>query len=123
MSNNTNISEMLVHVGGDLLKFVNSQQEMQARLDIVKTAWNMSLNSRADTKVELKRFIKKQRKLAPSNEALKGLELEIKRIIKQKNLLYPEIDSEVVNAEAIEKEKDDYEIKAYFKAKDETKDA
>jgi len=114
---------MLVHVGGDLLKFVNSQQEMQARLDIVKTAWNMSLNSRADTKVELKRFIKKQRKLAPSNEALKGLELEIKRIIKQKNLLYPEINSEVVNAEAIEKEKDDYEIKAYFKAKDETKDA
>ena len=114
---------MLIHVGGDLLKSVHSLQEMQARLDIVKTAWNMSLNSRAERKVKLKQFLKKQKEFAPSKDALKQLESEIKKIIKQKALLYPEIESGVVNAEAIEKVKDEYEIKAYFKDKDAVNDA
>lgn len=123
MSKNENVSEMLVHVGGDLLKCATSLQEMQARLGIVKTAWNMSLISRADRKAELKSFIKKQKEFAPNKEALKGLEAEIKQVIKQKNRLYPDIDSEVVNAEAIEKGRGDYEIKAYFKSKDEAANA
>ena len=59
MSNNTNVSEMLVHVGGELLNSANSVQEMQARLDIVRAAWNMSLNSRMERKAELKKFINK----------------------------------------------------------------
>ncbi len=123
MSKNTNVSEMLLHVGGDLLKSVNSLQEMQARLDIVKTAWNMSLNPRADRKVKLKQFIKKQREFAPNKEALKKLESEIKKIMKQKTLLYPEIESGITNAEVIEAAKDEYEIKAYFKDKDVADDA
>ncbi len=118
MSNNENVSEMLVHVAGDLLKSVHSLQEMQARLDIVKTAWNMSLNTRADRKVKLQQFLKKQREFAPNKEALKNLESEIKKIMKQKMLLYPEINNGVTNAEAIEKSKDEYEVKAYFKDKD-----
>jgi hypothetical protein len=117
MSNNENISEMLVHVAGDLLKSVHSLQEMQARLDIVKTAWNMSLNTRADRKVKLKKFLKKQRKFAPNKEALKSLEAEIKRIMKQKTDLYPEVDNEITNAEAIEKAEGEYEVKAYFEDK------
>jgi len=123
MSNNENVSEMLVHVGGDLLKSVHSLQEMQARLDIVKTAWNMSLNTRADRKVKLKQFLKKQREFAPSKEALKNLESEIKKIMKQKILLYPEIDNGITNAEAIEKTKNEYEIKAHFKDKELANDA
>jgi len=118
-----NVSEMLVQVGGDLLKSANSLEELQARLDIVKTAWNMSLNSRADRKVKLKRFLKKQRKFAPSKEVLKELESEIKQIMKQKSLLYPEIENGVTNAEVIEKENDEYEIKAYFKDKDAANEA
>jgi len=115
MSDNTNVSEMLVHVGGGLLNSANSVQEMQARLDIVRTAWNMSLNSRMKRKAELKDFINKQREFAPNRDALKGLEAEIKRLIKQKNLLYPDVDNEVINAEAIEKKNNDYQIKAHFK--------
>ncbi|MDH5184278.1 MAG: hypothetical protein OEX12_10350 [Gammaproteobacteria bacterium] len=118
MSSNMNISEMLVHIGGDLLKFVESKQEMQAHLDIVVTAWNMALAPKDDRAKTLKKFIKKQKQYAPDKEALKGLEAEIKRIIKQKDLYYPEVDSEIVDAEAIEKEKDNYEIQAYFKDKD-----
>ena len=118
MSNNTNVSEMLIHVGGDLLKSVSSLQEMQARVDIVITAWNMSLNPRADRKIKLKKFIKKQRGFAPNKEALKSLEAEIKKMMKQKSLLYPEIESGITKAEVIEKAKDEYEIKAYFKDKD-----
>jgi len=110
---------MLVHVGGDLLKSANSLQEMQARLDIVTTAWNISLKARPERKLALKQFMKKQKKFAPNKEALKGLESEIKRIIKEKNNLYPEIDNELVKAEAIEKEKDNYEVMAHFKEKDE----
>lgn len=115
MTSNTNVSEMLVQVGGGLLQSATSLQEMQARLDIVKTAWNISLNSRLDRKTALKQFLKKQKKFAPNREALKGLEAELKRIIKQKVLLYPDIDNEVVNAEAIAQENDNYEIKAHFK--------
>lgn len=114
MSDNTNVSEMLVHVGGELLNSAKNVQEMQARLDIVRTAWNMSLSSRMERKTELKQFINRQREFAPNRDALKGLEAEIKRLIKQKNLLYPDIDNEVINAEAIEKENSDYEIKAHF---------
>jgi hypothetical protein len=121
MPNEENVSKMLVHVGGDLLESANSLLEMQARLDIAVTAWNISLNTRAGTKMELKRFMKKQKKLAPSKEALKGLELEVKRMIKQKNSLYPEIDNEIVSATANEKEKNDYEITAHFKDKDGSK--
>jgi hypothetical protein len=120
MPDEENVSEMLVHVSGDLLKSANGLLEMQARLDIVKTAWNMSLNTRAGTKKELKRFMKKQKKLAPSKEALKGLELEVKRVIKQKNSLYPEIVNEIISATANQKEKNDYEITANFKDKDGT---
>lgn len=117
MSDNTNVSEMLVHVGGELLNSANNLQEIQARLDIVRTAWNMSLNSRMERKAELKEFINGQRDFAPNRDALKGLEAEIKRLIKQKSLLYPDIKNEVVNAEAIEKENNDYEIKAHFNEK------
>jgi len=118
MSNNTNISEMLVNVGGDLLKSVNSLQEMQARLDIVKTAWNMSLNSRADRKIKLKQFLNKQKQFAPNKEALKNLESDIKSIMKQKIILYPEIESGVVKIEVIENAKGEYEINAHFKDKE-----
>jgi len=108
---------MLIRVGGDLLQSVNNQQEMQAHLDLVKSAWNMAINPQTKRQVELKRFIKKQKKYAPNTEALKGLEWEIRRIMKQKDRLYPEIDSKVVLAEAIEKGKDDYTIRAFFETK------
>lgn len=114
MSDNTKVSEMLINVGGDLLRVVDSQQEMQSHLDLVKIAWNMAIYSQPKRKAKLKRFIKKQEEYAPSVEALKGLEWEIRRIIKQKDRLYPEINSKVVMAEAVEKGKDDYIIRAYF---------
>lgn len=91
---------------------------MQAHLDIIVTAWNMALTPRDNRAVTLKRFLKKQRGFAPNKEALKGLEEEIKRIMTQKDLFYPDVDSEIVDAEAIEKEKDNYEIQAYFKDQD-----
>jgi len=122
-SSDVNLSEMLVNVGGELLTSVNSRQEIQSRLDIIITAWNMSLSSREDRKVKLKRFIRKQKGVAPSKEALKGLEAEIKRMIKQKISLYPDIDDEVVRAEAIEKGDDDFEIKAYFQDKEKVAEA
>lgn len=117
MLKDNKVSEMLIRVGGDLLQSVNNQQEMQAHLDLVKTAWNMAINPQAKRHVELQRFIKKQKLYAPNIEALKGLEWEIRRVMKQKDRLYPEIDNEVVLAEAIEKGKDDYTIRAYFETK------
>ena len=122
MPNTENISTMLVHVGGDLLKFVTSRQELQSRLDIVRTAWNMSLHTKADRQLKLKRFLRKQKSVAPNKEALKGLESEIKRIIKQKIKTYPDFKDEIVNAEALEKTKNEYEIKAYFKDKEKEKE-
>ena len=119
MSDNENISQMLVDISGDLLQSVDNKKEMQSRLDIVVTAWNMSILPRTDKQLQLKRFIRKQKSFAPSKEALKALESEIKKIIKHKANLYPHIETELVRAEAVEQAKDNYEIKVFFKDKEE----
>tara|TARA_R110001592_G_scaffold10098_1_gene52585 strand:- start:27121 stop:27588 length:468 start_codon:yes stop_codon:yes gene_type:complete len=119
MSDNQNISQMLVDISGDLLQSVANHQEMQSRLDIVVTAWNMTLDSRADRQQNLKRFIRKQKGFAPSKESLKALESEIKRIMKHKDNLYSAIDTELVRAEAIPQTDESFEIKVYFKDKEE----
>jgi hypothetical protein len=119
MSAQENISQMLVDISGDLLQAINNKQEMQSRLDIVVTAWNLSLHPKIDRPVKLKRFLRKQKGAAPSKEALKSLEAEIKKIIKHKDNLYPHADTELVRAEAIQQEKEKFEIKVFFKDKEE----
>tara|TARA_B100001063_G_C16500833_1_gene421957 strand:+ start:118 stop:546 length:429 start_codon:yes stop_codon:yes gene_type:complete len=119
MSDNQNISQMLVDISGDLLQSVGNKQEMQSRLDIVIVAWNMSLHSRLDRPLKLKRFLRKQKGQAPSKEALKALESEIKKIIKHKDNLYPDACTELVRAEAVQQTNESYEIKVFFKDKDE----
>jgi hypothetical protein len=119
MADNQNISQMLVDISGKLLQSVATRQEMQARLDIVVAAWNMTLDSRANRQLKLKRFLKKQKAFAPSKEALKALELEIKTIMKHKDNLYSAIDTVLVRAEAIAQTTESFEIKVYFKDKEE----
>jgi hypothetical protein len=113
-----NVSEMLIRVGGDFLEDMSSREELQARVDIVKTAWNISLSPLKDRKKALKDCLKNYRKIAPNKEALKGLESEIKEFIIQKDTLYPDITSEIVNTDVAEKGKNNYVIKAYFKEKE-----
>lgn len=132
MSKNQNLSEMIVKVAGDFLKNAKSQPDMQARVDIVKTAWNMSLLSKLDRQLKLKRLIKKQKNNAPSKEALNMFEAEIKRIILEKIKHYPDVSDEILKTEVIEKEaikkqvlkvneqaeskaEVEYDIKAFFK--------
>lgn len=119
MSDNQNISQMLVDISGDLFDSVANHQEMQSRLDIVVTAWNMTLDSRADRQLKLKRFLRKQKGFAPSNEALKALESVIKKIMKHKDNLYSAVNTELVRAEAIPQTNESFEIKVYFKDKEE----
>ncbi|MCF6283329.1 MAG: hypothetical protein L3J28_14190 [Candidatus Polarisedimenticolaceae bacterium] len=121
MSNDTNVSEMLLRVGGDFLESMTSRGELQARVDIVRTAWNIALLPLKDRKNALKACLQKYKKIAPSKEALKGLESEINELIIQKDLLYPDVSSEIVNTDVSEKGQHDYVIKAYFKKSDETK--
>lgn len=107
------VSEMLIAVSGDLLQAPDNLEEMQAHLDLARHAWNMSLLPDQKAKYELKAFIKKQKKYAPNIEALKGLELEYRRIIKQRKVLYPEATRKIEVAQAIESSKDNYIIRAY----------
>jgi hypothetical protein len=88
MSEEQKVSAMMIDVAGDLLKTPESQ--------------------------EIKSFIKKQKKYAPSKDALKGLAWEIRRVIKQKDKLYPAVNNKIILAEAIETGVDDYIIRAYF---------
>jgi len=111
---NKKVSEMIIDVSGDLFHVVNNQQEMQAHLDLVCTAWNIAILSPEQKNKELHAFLKKNKKYAPSDQALKGLEWEMRRVIKQKERLYPNIKKQIVTAEAIERGKDDYTIRAYF---------
>ncbi len=108
------LSEMMIAVGGDLLKQADSIDEMQAHLEMVKHAWNISLYSEKKKKAKLKKFIESQKPHAPSKEALLGLEWEYKRIIKQKEKLYPSVKNKIMIAEAVETGIDDYIIRAYF---------
>lgn len=108
------VSEMMIAVGGDLLTQVDSLEEMQAHLEIVKHAWNISLYSEKKRIAKLKNFIESQKSYAPNQEALLGLEWHYKRIIKQKQQLYPSVKQKVAIAEAVETGKDNYIIRAYF---------
>lgn len=119
MSEQENTSQMLVDISGDLLYSAGSASELQSRLDMLVVAWNMSLLSRADRALKMKRFIRKQKSAAPSKEALKSLEGEIKKIVKRKLDLYPGLDTELVRAEALIQSQDSFEIKVYFKDKEE----
>jgi hypothetical protein len=112
------VSEMMIAVGGDLLKQAGSLDEMQAHLEMVKHAWNISLYSEKKKKAKLKKFIESQKPYAPSKEDLLGLEWEYKRIIKQKEKLYSSVKSKIVIAEAVEKGINDYVIRAYFTGKE-----
>ena len=107
------LSEMMIAVGGDLLKQAGSLEEMQAHLDMVKHAWNISLYSEKKKKAKLKRFIESQKPYAPSKEELLGLEWEYKRIMKQKEKLYSSVKNKIMISEAVETGKDNYIIRAY----------
>ena len=108
------ISEMLIAISGDLLQTPDSVMEMQAHLDIATHAWNLSILPEENEKNELQMFLKKQEPNAPSAEALKGLEWEYRRIIKQKRKMFPEVLKEIKHAEAVETSKDNYIIRALF---------
>ena len=108
------VSEMLVAISGDLLKTPDSLIEIQAHLDLVAHAWNLSILPKEKEIIELQKFLKKQEPYAPSPEALKGLESEYRRIIEQKQKLYPDVLSKIKHAEAVETSKDNYIIRAYF---------
>lgn len=114
MSHMKKISEMLIAISGDLLQTPDNLMEMQAHLDLARHAWNLAILPEEIEKQELQAFLKKQAPYAPSAAALKGLEGEYKRIIKQKRKLFPEVLSEIKHAEAVETSKDEYIIRALF---------
>jgi len=107
------VSEMIIAVAGDVLQRPDSKEEMEAHLEIVICAWNMSLYSANKRKIKLNKFIESQKPYAPNSEALKGLEWEIRRIMKQKNTLYPKVKKKIEFAEVIETGEDNYIIRAY----------
>lgn len=108
------ISEMLIAISGDLLQTPDNLMEMQAHLDIAMHAWNLAIMPVEKEKYELQMFLGERAPYAPSAEALKGLELEYNRIIKQKRKLYPAVLTEIKYAEAVETSKDNYIIRALF---------
>lgn len=119
MLDDHNVSQMLVDISGELLQSVSNHKEMQARLNIVVAAWNMTLDSRANRQLKLKRFLRKQKDFAPSKEALKALESEMKTIMKHKDNLYSTVDTQLVRAQATALSNESFNIKVYFKDKEE----
>ena len=105
---------MLLSVGGDMLKTPRNKEEMQAHLNLVAHAWNLSLFPEEQRKAELRKFIESQRAYAPNEEALQGLEWEYRRIMKQKDTLYPSVRKKITFAQAREVAKNDYVIRAEF---------
>lgn len=108
------VSEMLIAISGELLQTPDNLTEMNAHLDIVVHAWNLSLLPREESNNELQKFLTQQKPYAPTPEDLDGLKWEYKRIMKQKHKLFPEVQNRIRHAMARETSKDNYIIRAYF---------
>ncbi len=121
LSMTTNFSSLLMNMGGSFLEQASSPQELQSRLDMVVTAWNLSLQDKTDRQQQLKRLIRKQKGNAPSKDAWKALETQIKSLIKRKLERYPGENTELVRAEAVFKGQSSYDIQVYFKDEAEQK--
>ncbi|HVK94064.1 MAG TPA: hypothetical protein VM571_04995 [Noviherbaspirillum sp.] len=62
----------------------------------------------------VKRFIDSQRPHAPGLDVLQALEWEIRRILQQKERLFPTVKERIAFAEALQTDNDKYLVRAYF---------
>lgn len=94
------ISEMVGDFAGDYISLGDDIQEMQQYLHAAVSAWNIACLDKRDRVRLIKSYMKNYRKMNPeqNKRVYKGVEDDLRLLIKQKIKLYPDVEVQIVDA-------------------------
>jgi predicted nucleic acid-binding Zn ribbon protein len=94
------ISEMLIKVAGDYIAMREDVSDKQELLNAAVSAWNIACLKSEKRQEAINKFMKKYKKLNPgfSKNDFRDEEENIRLLIKQKEILYPKVNVQIVNA-------------------------
>jgi len=94
------ISEMIAAYAGDFIAMGEGIEERQEYLNCAASAWNIAYLNKRKREREIKRYMKKYRKLNPTHnkQDCRDTEENLRLLIKQKLKLYPNVRIQVMGA-------------------------
>jgi len=95
------ISEMISDFAGDYISLGDDIQEMQQYLHAAVSAWNTACLNKRDRVRLIKSYMQNYRKMNPdqNKKVYKGVEDDLRLLIRQKIKLYPDVDVQVLDAQ------------------------
>jgi hypothetical protein len=97
---NKKISEMVSDFAGDFISLSEDIQEMQQYLHAAVSAWNIACLDKRDRVRLIKSYMKNYQKMNPDQDkkTYQSVEDDLRKLIKQKINLYPDVDVQIVDA-------------------------
>ena len=94
------ISEMVADFAGDYIALGEDIEEKQQYLNGAVSAWNIACLDGKARKRSIKKYMTEYQKLNPSQSKrdFRDVEEDLRLLIKQKEKLYPEVRTQIVNA-------------------------
>jgi len=92
---------MISDFAGDYISLGDDIQEMQQYLHAAVSAWNIACLDKRDRVRLIKSYMQNYRKMNSdqNKKVYKGVEADLRLLIKQKIKLYPDVDVQVVDAQ------------------------
>ena len=94
------VSEMVLNFAGDYIALGDSIGEKQEYLNGAVSAWNIACLDTKDRDRAIERYMAEYRKLNPSHskQDLRDVEEDLRSLIKQKDMLYPAVQTQIAGA-------------------------
>lgn len=94
------ISEMVAHFSREYLALGEDVEHKQQLLNSAISAWNIASLGEKNREGAIKKYLEEWKRLNPTHEKdmLKGMEEDLRLLIKRKLELYPDIKKQIVNA-------------------------
>jgi hypothetical protein len=94
------ISEMVADFAGDYIALGEDIEEKQQYLNGAVSAWNIACLDEKARKRSIKKYMTEYRKINPtqSKQDFRDVEEDLRLLIKQKDKLYPEVRTQIVDA-------------------------
>ena len=91
---------MIMHYAGNFILEGEDEFEKQQRLNTAASAWNFACLSDSDMKLAIKKYLKECKRLNPeyNKKDLSDIKSIIKRLITEKDKIYPEVKVQIVDA-------------------------
>ena len=99
-SSKAKVSEMVLGFAGDYIAMGESVEEKQEYLNGAVSAWNIACLDEKYREKTIKRYMAEYRKLNPtqSKHDFRDIEEDLRKLIKQKDKLYPAVRVQIANA-------------------------